>query len=159
MNPLGRAVATRRSTRDDIPVARRSKPAPRQQRSGLGVFLACLLVGGGSLAAVWLGPGLLARRSFLFSSDPVPVVEGIEAPLDQDGRLLGHFPYDEAIASQLVPVEAGIQLHQDAALALDSMRRAAAADGIDLRLISGYRSRDLQQGIFFDVKSERNQTA
>jgi hypothetical protein len=54
------------------------------------------------LAAVWLGPGLLARRSFLFPSNPVPVVEGIEAPPEQDGRLLGHFPYDEAIVSQLV---------------------------------------------------------
>ena len=160
MNPLGRVVATRRSTRDDIPVARRSKPAPRQGGNGLGVFFACLLVGGGCLVAVWLGTDLLARRSFLsFSKAPLPVVEGIEAPPDQDGRLLGHFPYDEAIASQLVPVEAGIELHQDAALAFDSMRRAAASDGIDLRLISGYCSHNLQEGIFFDVKSERNQTA
>ena len=62
MITLGRVVATRRSSRDDIPVARRSKPAPRQRSRGFGVFLACLLVGGGSLAAVWLGPGLLARR-------------------------------------------------------------------------------------------------
>lgn len=159
MIPLGRVVAARRSTRDDIPVARRSKPAPRKRGSGFAVVLACLLMGGGSLAAVWLGPGLLARRSFLFPLAPVPVVDGIEAPPDQDGRLLGHFPYEEAIVSQLVPVEAGIELHQDAALALDSMRRAAASDGIDLRLISGYRSHNLQQGIFFDVKSERNQTA
>ena len=94
MIPLGRVVATRRSTRDDIPVARRSKPAPRKRGSGFAVVLACLLVGGGSLAAVWLGPGLLARRSFLFPLAPVPVVDGIEAPPDQDGRLLGHFPYE-----------------------------------------------------------------
>lgn len=159
MNLLGRAVATRRSSRDDIPVARRSKAAPRQRGSRLGVFFACLLVGGGSLVAVWFGPALLARRSMLFSTAPAPVVEGIETPPESDGRLLGHFPYEEAIVSQLVLVEAGIELHQDAALALDSMRRAAASDGIDLRLISGYRSHDLQEGIFFDVKSERNQTA
>ena len=155
MNPLGRPVTMRRSTRDDIPVARRSKPVPRKRGSGFGVVLACLLVAVGSLAAVWFGPSLLARRS----SGPIQVVKGIETPPDQDGRLLGHFPYDEAIASQLVFVEAGIELHQDAALALDAMRRAAAADGIDLRLISGYRSHTLQEGIFFDVKSERNQTA
>ena len=79
MFPLGRVVATRRSTRDDIPVARRSKPAPRRRGRGFGVLFACLLVGGGSLAAVWLGPGLLARRSFLFPSALDPVVEGIEA--------------------------------------------------------------------------------
>ena len=109
MNPLGRVVSTRRSTRDDIPVARRSKPAPRRRGSGFGLFLACLSLGLGIPAAVWLGPGLLARRSFLLSSDTVPAVEGIEAPPDQDGRLLGHFPYEEAIVSQLVPVEAGIE--------------------------------------------------
>ena len=141
MNPLGRVVSTRRSTRDDIPVARRSKPAPRRRGSGFGLFLACLSLGLGIPAAVWLGPDLLASRS------------------TEPGRLLGHFPYDEAISSQLVPVEAGIELHQDAALAFDSMRRAAASDGIDLRLLSGYRSHNLQEGIFFDVKSERNQTA
>jgi D-alanyl-D-alanine carboxypeptidase len=74
--------------------------------AGLVFLLACLLVGGGSLAAVWLGPGLLARRSFLFSlGSGSSRWKGIEAPPEQDGRLLGHFPYDEAIASQLVPVE------------------------------------------------------
>ena len=71
--------------------------------AGLVCFSRVFFVGGGSLAAVWLGPGLLASRSFLFPSAPVPVVDGIEAPPDQDGRLLGHFPYDEAIVSQLVP--------------------------------------------------------
>ncbi len=155
MNFLGRVVATRRSTRDDIPVARRSKPVPRKRGNGLGIVFACLLVGVGSLAAVWLGPELMALRS----TEPLEAVEGIKTRPDRDGRLLGHFPYDEAISTQLVPVEAGIELHQDAALALDSMRRAAAADGIDLRLLSGYRSHDLQKTIFFDVKSERNQTA
>ena len=155
MNPLGRVVSTRRSTRDDIPVARRSKPAPRRRGSGFGLFLACLSLGLGIPAAVWLGPDLLASRS----TEPAETVAGIETAPDRDGRLLGHFPYDEAISSQLVPVEAGIELHQDAALAFDSMRRAAASDGIDLRLLSGYRSHNLQEGIFLDVKSERNQTA
>ena len=39
------------------------------------------------------------------------------------------------------------------------MRQAAASDGVDLRLLSGYRSINLQEEIFFDVASERNQTA
>ena len=50
-------------------------------------------------------------------------------------------------------------LVRNSRVSLDAMRRAAAADGIDLRLLSGYRSKDLQKSIFFDVKSERNQTA
>ena len=76
-----------------------------------------------------------------------------------DGRLLGHFPYAESDRGDLVPFEPGILLHVDAAEALDAMRQAAAADGVDLRLLSGFRSMDLQDSIFFDVASERNQTA
>ena len=71
-----------------------------------------------------------------------------------DGRLLGHFPYAESDRGDLVPFEPGILLHVDAAEALDAMRQAAAADGVDLRLLSGFRSMDLQDSIFFDVASE-----
>ena len=66
------------------------------------------------------------------------VVEGIDEMPGRDGRLLGHFPYAEAVVDQLVPVEAGIELHRDAAISLDAMRRAAAADGVDLRLPVSY---------------------
>jgi D-alanyl-D-alanine carboxypeptidase len=50
-------------------------------------------------------------------------------------------------------------LHTEAAVELLAMQRQAAADGVDLRLLSGFRSVDLQQQIFFGVKSERNQSA
>lgn len=116
-------------------------------------MVGCGLVVSTSMAAVLLAPSLLPDAT------RVPVVEGIEELPGSDGRLLGHFPYPEAGVAQLVPVEAGIELHRDAAISLDAMRRAAAADGIDLRLLSGYRSQELQKSIFFDVKSERNQTA
>ena len=36
---------------------------------------------------------------------------------------------------------------------------AAADDGVDLVVLSGYRSIALQKSLFFDVKSARNQTA
>jgi D-alanyl-D-alanine carboxypeptidase len=39
------------------------------------------------------------------------------------------------------------------------MRAAAAGDGVDLVVLSGYRSIALQKHLFFDVKSARNQTA
>ena len=104
--------------------------------------------------AVVFGPALLARFSSTGS-----VVEGIAERPSQDGRLLGHFPYAEAQSMDLVEVVSGLRLHVEAAEALRAMQRAAAADGIDLRLLSGYRSHALQKGIFFDVKSERNQTA
>ncbi len=151
---LVRAVAPRRTSRDDIPVARRSRPPQRSRRRGSGLWIACLLVFSSCLGVVLLGPALLTR----FSPQP-QVVDGIAEAPSVDGRLLGHFPYAEASAINLVLVGPGLELHIDAAEALRSMQRAAASDGVDLRLLSGYRSHALQKGIFFDVKSERNQTA
>jgi D-alanyl-D-alanine carboxypeptidase len=58
-----------------------------------------------------------------------------------------------------VAIAPGLQLHRDAADALLRLQAAAAADGIDLRVLSAYRSINLQKQIFFDVKSERNQSA
>jgi D-alanyl-D-alanine carboxypeptidase len=113
-----------------------------------------MLVFGGSLAAMLFGPSLLARLS-----PPSLLVEGIEEAPSTDGRLLGHFPYPEASVTELVTVEAGIELHTDAASSFRALQQAALADGVDLRLLRGYRSHALQKGIFFDVKSERNQTA
>ena len=120
----------------------------------MGLLLSCAFVFSGALAVVLFGPALMARFPTTGRA-----VEGIEERPSLDGRLLGHFPYDEAQAFELVQVSPGLQLHVDAAEALQAMQRAAAADGIDLRLLSGYRSHALQKGIFFDVKSERNQTA
>jgi len=108
----------------------------------------------GALGTVLFGPGLLATLA------PTPsVVEGIPERPSGDGRLLGHFPYPEASSGELITVEPGVELHADTAEAFQALRQAAAADGIDLRLLSGYRSHSLQKGIFFDLKSERNQTA
>ena len=153
---LVRASSARRPSREDIPVARRTRPArPRRGGGGFGLILACLLVCTGSLAAVMIGPQLVAR---LRPSPSVEIPEFSERP-DADGRLLGHFPYNEAVSEQLVSVEPGIELHMDAAEALRTMMQAAVADGVDLRVISGYRSLDLQESIFFDIASERNQTA
>ena len=39
------------------------------------------------------------------------------------------------------------------------MSRAAAADGVDLIVLSTFRSIELQREIFFEIKAERNQTA
>ncbi|WP_413325820.1 M15 family metallopeptidase [Synechococcus sp. MIT S9503] len=154
---MSRAVVTRSrkrdSSRDDIPVARRSRSSQPKRGGGLGLLIACGTVFSISLATVLFIPDLLP-----FTSRP-QIVEGIDEQPGRDGRLLGHFPYPEAEMDELVPVEPGVELHRDAAIALDAMRRAAAADGIDLRLLSGYRSQQLQKSIFFDVKSERNQTA
>ena len=106
------------------------------------------------MSVLFIGPRLLVQRDI-----PMEVeIEGFRQRPDEDGRLLGHFPYREVPAEQRISFEPGIELHVDAAEALDDMMRAAGADGVDLRLLSGFRSLSLQEEIFFDVASERNQT-
>jgi D-alanyl-D-alanine carboxypeptidase len=139
---------------DDIPVATRTlQPRPPRvgllSRFGLVAFSGMLVAGGLALAFPapllrWLTP---------------PPVQGLAARPSADGRLLGHFPYAEAPAAQLVEIAPGVALHRDAAAALLAMQRAAAADGVKLQVLSGFRSVDLQRRLFFEVKSERNQSA
>ena len=156
ISAVARASSARRPPSGDIPVARRAV-APRQRRRGSGGLLGLLaftaLVAG--TVTVLLG---FDRTAQVQPSQPLEI-EGFRQRPDADGRLLGHFPYPEVPADQRVSFEPGIELHVDAADALDVMMQAGLADGVDLRLLSGYRSQALQESIFFDIASERNQTA
>ncbi len=79
--------------------------------------------------------------------------------IPQDGLLLGHFPYPEASTSDLMTVYPGLKVHKDVFTALNKLRKAAASEGIKLVVLSGYRSIDLQEEIFYENKSIRNQIA
>lgn len=123
-------------------------PDPR-----LRVTLGITAVALAAMALALLVPGPVRRW---LAPGPVP---GLEARLSADGRLLGHFPYPEVPASSLVQVAPGQQLQRDAAEAVLAMQRAAAAEGVDLVVLSAFRPIALQKEVFFDVKSERNQSA
>jgi D-alanyl-D-alanine carboxypeptidase len=75
--------------------------------------------------------------------------------------LLGHLPYPEAPAKDLVAVTAdgGVKLRSSAAAKYREMANAAAAEGIYFAPISGFRSVQDQQHVFFEVKAERRQNA
>ena len=153
---MPRGASARRQLRDDIPVARRSVPSRRRAKGGgLRLFVASLLVCSGAVLSVVFVLDQTSQRV----QQPEVEERGLPSRPASDGRLLGHFPYLQADRSELITFSPGIQLHVDAAEALAAMRQAAAADGVDLRLLSGFRSIDLQESIFFDVASERNQTA
>ena len=145
---------SRRRASDDIPVAQRSTallPTRPGLLSRIGLAGLLVLLVGGAVVLVFPAP----LRRWLA---PLPV-EGLNARLTTDGRLLGHFPYPEVSGSDLVEVSPGQALHRDAAAALLAMQRAAAADGISLTVLSAFRPVALQKELFFAVKSERNQSA
>ena len=76
-----------------------------------------------------------------------------------DHRILGHLPYGEISEDKLVLIEPNIEVHVDMSKSLLQMREDAKNDGIDLIFLSGYRSINLQNDIFYSLKSIRNQVA
>lgn len=85
-----------------------------------------------------------------------PLAESTEPETDQ---LLGHFAYEEASADELVSFSADgrLKLRPSANEKYQQMRDAARRDGISLTLISGFRSIEEQQYLFFEVKEQRAQ--
>ncbi|MBO8206221.1 D-alanyl-D-alanine carboxypeptidase family protein [Prochlorococcus marinus XMU1406] len=78
---------------------------------------------------------------------------------NHDARILGHLPYNETPKEKLVLIEPNIEVHIDMRDSLLKMREAAKKDGIYLVFLSGYRSINLQNNIFYSLKSIRNQEA
>ena len=73
--------------------------------------------------------------------------------------LLGHLPYPEASKDELILFTPGIYVHKDIYENFKEMQYRAAQRGVSLKLLSGFRSIDLQRDIFYENKSIRNQTA
>jgi D-alanyl-D-alanine carboxypeptidase len=152
--PGSRKGARTPAVADDIPLATRTLSPSLKQRSRAPM----LLLGAGAVVVAGTVAALLFPRPLARLVTPPPL-DGLDARLSSDGRLLGHFPYAEASNTDLISIGPGVLMNPDAADALNRMRRAADADGVDLRVLSAFRSIALQKQIFFDVKSERNQSA
>lgn len=75
--------------------------------------------------------------------------------------VLGHLAYEEAPPGDLQPIVAdgSIKLRTAAANQLLAMLDDARASGVSILAISGYRSFEDQEYLFFEVKAERGQTA
>jgi len=74
---------------------------------------------------------------------------------NNDARILGHLPYNETPKEKLVLIEPNIEVHMDMRDSLLKMREEAKKDGIYLVFLSGYRSINLQNDIFYSLKSIR----
>ena len=68
---------------------------------------------------------------------------------NHEGRILGHLPYSEVPIEKLVLIEPSIEVHIDMRDSLLKMREEAKKDGIYLVFLSGYRSINLQNDIFY----------
>ena len=139
---------------EEIPLARRSQPRQPRRPTVLGRLIRLIVVTAlvaGTLLMLMTGP----LRRWLIA----PPVAGLNARPGADGRLLGHFPYPEVPPSQLSAITPHLQLRPEASQAFLAMQRAAAGDGVDLVVLSAFRSVNLQRQLFFDVKAERNQSA
>ena len=83
----------------------------------------------------------------------------LQTKRNHDQRILGHLPYAEIPNEKLVLIEPNIRVHVDMRDSLLNMREEANKDGIYLVFLSGYRSINLQNDIFYSLKSIRNQEA
>lgn len=157
---------------DDIPEALRDRPeeVPPQSRQGRSTLALVGLVGVGAIAlgtVVWfasqasqpLGVALSPISSPTPQSSPPPEPESSPTPLKDN--LLGHFAYEAAPLEELVPIvnDGSIKLREAAAEKFNAMADAAWRDGIYLMPISGFRTLEDQEYLFFDIKAQRGQVA
>jgi D-alanyl-D-alanine carboxypeptidase len=96
----------------------------------------------------------------LTQEPPLAVNSSTKEDASED-NLLGHLPYEEVSTSELIPITADgkIRLRQAAAEKFQQMQADAAAAGVSLNPLSGFRSVDEQDYLFFRVKEQRVEAA
>lgn len=159
---------------DDIPEAQRDLPLQGGRGAGLRGMRRWLL---------WFSIGLMSAIAGLLvswltyadadSTAPValqPMVSfyggstssnSLVGSAPERPSLLGHLAYEEAETAELIPLadHRSILLQPAAAAQFEAMVAAAAARGVYLMPISGFRTVEDQQYLFFEIKAERGQTA
>ncbi|KJH72439.1 M15 family metallopeptidase [Aliterella atlantica] len=147
---------------DDIPEALRDthRVQPRR-RFKLALIFGLLGLSILSLSAiVWSLTSLPAKNT----NNPTSVATSSPTPTAPNSRnsdtLLGHFAYTEAVSKDLQPIsrDRRLKLRKSAAQQFQAMVAAAKKSGVIIVPISGFRSVQEQQHLFFDVKAERGQT-
>ena len=139
-------------------------------------------VGGVLLGAIAIAVALLARPAKQIAE---PISKGVVAPqtveevelpsksnsvetketevaaIETVDNVLGHLPYEQVSESELSPItsDGRIRLQKTAATKFKQMQAAASEQGIILNPLSGFRSIDAQDYLFFAVKEQRVQDA
>ncbi|NER79661.1 MAG: M15 family metallopeptidase [Leptolyngbya sp. SIO1D8] len=156
---------------DDVPEAQRDTQLQVKQstqfrgiRRWIGWFLVGLLSAVAGLVVSWMTyqdadeTAVIPLEPIVNFSTPGTVnPSGLES--SQEKSLLGHRAHEEAAESDLavLTTDASIQLRPSAAAKFDAMVAEAETQGIYLVPLSGFRSIEDQQYLFFEVKAERGQ--
>ncbi|MBE9116055.1 D-alanyl-D-alanine carboxypeptidase family protein [Lusitaniella coriacea LEGE 07157] len=156
---------------NDIPVAKR-KQTQKKQPKWLKPTL-YILGGVGLGAIVVLSSVLLLMQAS--KTSPTATPSEPETPAEQSSpaesvdtpdvpaveNVLGHLPYEAAPESELQSLSANaqIRLRKAAAQKFNEMSASARASGISLVPLSGFRTVEEQNHLFFGVKAQRNQNA
>lgn len=172
VNLPGKSTKFSRTSSEEIPEALREIPdSKRPWRWKLVLAIGGTL--GLGVIALLVGTLLLNRSSQppttssnptptkTPAAQPTPTPEPLPSPTVEGeiNNLLGHLPYQQAPESSLeaVTADGSIRLRSPAAQAFEKMQAAAAADGVDLVPLSGFRSTAEQKHLFFDIKAQRGQ--
>ena len=155
-------IRNSKSFGDDIPIAARELPQSRNRRIswlqlGLILFLTSTLLTIGLTLGWSRWQSAQSSRDLVAETEVEPESEPDE-PVD---NILGHLPYDEVDVEELTAVtqDGRIQLQDKAAERFSAMVADARAAGISLAALSGYRTVEEQEYLFFEVKAQRNQDA
>lgn len=166
---------------DDIPeVIRETTSKPKSSPSLLPLSLGGLIVLGAIAFLVVLLSSSLTKSPQKQVNQPLAQVAPQQPAIDRSRSqtaiqskpptaspplepedLLGHLPYKEAPPEELESVTADgqKQLRSAAAAKFKQMQGAAQAEGINLVLLSAFRSVAAQEKIFFEIKEQRVQAA
>jgi D-alanyl-D-alanine carboxypeptidase len=146
---------------DDIPEARRQptvSSTPKPKARPLPPLPWSYLVAGMVGIILLAGVGILVRTLMASTGSPTKAPDSV-ADAPQPDNILGHLAYEEATSVDLEPVypESEFSLRPAAVQAYLDMENAARADGVNLVILSAFRSKNDQKDLFFEVKKERSQ--
>ncbi|MEB3294014.1 MAG: D-alanyl-D-alanine carboxypeptidase family protein [Synechococcales bacterium] len=160
MNNSGKPSKLSGSSFDDLPEAvRETKDVKVRSRRRLPLWLWALIgVVIFAIAGWWLAQGRTPVPGTPTADRANPVTATSASPTTE--QVLGHYKYAEAPADELEAVSAdgGIKLRIAAAQAYRDMTTAAQAENVTLVPLSGFRSIQDQNDVFFSLQRQRNQT-
>ncbi|MEM7554155.1 MAG: D-alanyl-D-alanine carboxypeptidase family protein [Cyanobacteria bacterium P01_A01_bin.84] len=152
---------------EDIPAALRDTPNAGEKKSqkpiililaGITVFVVLAAVTGFSILKNSSDQSAKVGDATTTSSTSSTSDGSTNKSQPKNDALLGHLPYSEAPASELMQISGQMKMRKSAALKYQEMSRNARQAGVNLVPISGFRAINSQEQLFFDIGARRNQT-